>query len=151
MNNFKIKKTPYKSPVLKAGIYKPEIIYTQYDVYDEETKVIFFRFQELHKSYKLKINLRRGVSKLFKRKDIRKKSKTEDILGISFEEFKQYIESLFQEGMSWENYGEWHIDHKKPVSWANSEEELYELNHYTNLQPLWATENLSKKDRYESL
>ncbi len=53
--------------------------------------------------------------------------------------------------MSWENYGEWHIDHKKPVSWANSEEELYELNHYTNLQPLWATENLSKKDRYESL
>lgn len=51
MNNFKIKKTPYKSPVLKAGIYKPEIIYTQYDVYDEETKVIFFRFQELHKSY----------------------------------------------------------------------------------------------------
>ncbi len=51
MNHFKIKKTPYKSPVLKAGIYKPEIIYTQYDVYDEETKVIFFRFQELHKSY----------------------------------------------------------------------------------------------------
>ena len=102
--------------------------------------------------YKLKINLRRGLSRLFKRKDIRKKSKTEDILGISFEEFKQYIELLFQEGMSWENYGgEWHIDHKKPVSWANSEEELYELNHYTNLQPLWATENLSKKDRYESL
>jgi len=52
MNNFKIKKTPYKSPVLKDGIYtKHEIIYTQYDVYDEKTGTIFFRFQELHKSY----------------------------------------------------------------------------------------------------
>lgn len=100
--------------------------------------------------YKLRINLRRNISGLFARRDIRKKSKTEDILGISFEEFKIYIESLFTEGMSWDNYGEWHIDHKIPASWAQTEEELLKLNNYTNLQPLWASENLSKKDRYES-
>ena len=42
--------------------------------------------------------------------------------------------------MSWENYGEWHLDHKTPVSWAETEEQVYELNKYTNFQPLWATD-----------
>jgi len=77
-----------------------------------------------------------------------KKSKTNNILGCSFEEFKKYIESQFQEGMSWENQGEWHLDHKIPVSWAESEEKVYELNHYTNFQPLWAKDNLSKGNKW---
>ena len=46
--------------------------------------------------------------------------------------------------MSWDNYGEWHIDHIKPLALANTEKETYELCHYTNLQPLWAIENLQK-------
>jgi hypothetical protein len=46
--------------------------------------------------------------------------------------------------MSWENHGEWHIDHIVPLSSAITEEELRKLSHYTNLQPLWATDNLSK-------
>lgn len=98
--------------------------------------------------YKLKISIRKNISGLFKRKSIKKNSKTEEMIGLSYEEFKSYIESLFQEGMSWENYGEWHIDHIIPVSSANSEEELFKLNNYQNLQPLWAQENLSKGDRY---
>ena len=80
----------------------------------------------------------------------KKNSKTSNILGCSFEEFKSYIESQFNDNMSWENYGEWHLDHKTPVSWAETEEQVYELNKYTNFQPLWATDNLSKGNRYSN-
>ena len=67
-------------------------------------------------------------------------------LGCTIEEYKQYLESLFTPEMTWENYGfyGWHIDHIIPLSSAKNEEELYKLCHYTNLQPLWAKENLSK-------
>lgn len=50
--------------------------------------------------------------------------------------------------MNWENYGEWHLDHIIPISYAKTIEDIYKLNHYTNLQPLWASENLSKGNRY---
>ena len=62
------------------------------------------------------------------------------------EELKQHVESLFQEGMSWENYGEWHVDHRKPCSSFDlvEEDEQRKCFHYTNLQPMWAIENLSK-------
>jgi hypothetical protein len=49
--------------------------------------------------------------------------------------------------MNWDNHGEWHIDHKIPLSTAKNEEELYKLNHYTNLQPLWSTDNLKKSNK----
>jgi len=78
----------------------------------------------------------------------KKNSKTNNILGCSFEDFKSYIESQFNDDMSWDNYGEWHLDHKTPISWAETEEEIYELNHYTNFQPLWSFDNLSKGNRY---
>ncbi len=78
----------------------------------------------------------------------KKNSKTSNILGCSFEEFKSYIESQFNDNMTWENYGEWHLDHKTPVSWAETEEQVYELNKYTNFQPLWEFDNLSKGNRY---
>jgi len=55
-----------------------------------------------------------------------------------------HIEQQFKDGMSWENHGEWHIDHIFPVGLASDEEMVYKLNHYTNLQPLWAKENLQK-------
>ena len=66
------------------------------------------------------------------------------VCGITYEEFKAYIESKFENGMTWKNHGEWHLDHIIPVSQANSEEELIKLNHYSNFQPLWAYDNLSK-------
>jgi hypothetical protein len=50
--------------------------------------------------------------------------------------------------MTWENRSEWHLDHKIPISWAKSEEMVYKLNHYTNFQPLWAKDNISKGNKY---
>ncbi len=75
--------------------------------------------------------------------------KTESIVGISYNEFKIYMESKFVNGMSWENRGEWHIDHIIPLSSAKSEDELIALSHYTNLQPLWAMDNLKKGARVD--
>ena len=59
---------------------------------------------------------------------------------------KKHIESQFKDGMSWENHKHdgWHIDHIIPLSSAKNEENVYKLCHYTNLQPLWATENYKK-------
>ncbi len=73
-----------------------------------------------------------------------KNNRTEIIIGCSYVDFKIYLESKFQEGMSWDNYGDWHIDHIIPISWAKSEYQVYELNNYKNLQPLWKEDNLKK-------
>jgi len=75
--------------------------------------------------------------------------RTFDIIGLSKSEFRDYIESKFVEGMSWDNYGLWHIDHIKPLCSANDNNEIVELNHYTNLQPLWAEDNIKKNRKYD--
>jgi len=89
-------------------------------------------------------NLRSRICQFVKSKKIHKDNQTRNILGIDLEGFKKYLEIKFQPNMTWDNYGEWHIDHTIPLNSANSEEELYKLCHYTNLQPLWAKDNLSK-------
>lgn len=70
-------------------------------------------------------------------------------IGCSSKEAYDYISSKFKDGMSWENYGKWHIDHIKPLSSFNLEnrEEFLKAVNYTNLQPLWAKDNLSKGNR----
>lgn len=94
----------------------------------------------------LKCNIRNSLI----RNGYSKKTKTFKILGIEFEEFRLYIQSQFVEGMNWENYGKWHLDHKTPISWSKNEEEAIRLCHYTNYQPLWANENISKSNKYKS-
>lgn len=71
-------------------------------------------------------------------------------LGCSIEEFRTHIESKFKNGMSWSNYGKWHIDHIIPLSSFNLTErsELLKACHYTNLQPLWAEDNLRKGHKH---
>jgi hypothetical protein len=84
------------------------------------------------------------ISKGFRQNGYTKKSRTNEILGCSFEEFKLYLESKFEHWMTWENRGlyngelnyGWDIDHIIPLSSAEKEEDIIKLNHYTNLQPL---------------
>lgn len=88
--------------------------------------------------------MRTLISMSFKNKGIIKNNKTAKILGCEFNEFLNHIQSQFQPNMSWDNRSEWHIDHIVPLASAKSEEEILRLNHYTNLRPLWAIENLKK-------
>ena len=68
-----------------------------------------------------------------------------EYLGCTIEEFKTHIESLWLDGMTWENHGDWHIDHKIPLDYfVKNEDDPWKANHYSNLQPLWAEENLRK-------
>ncbi len=73
-----------------------------------------------------------------------KKSRTASILGCSFEQFHDHIQSQFTVGMTWDNRSLWHIDHVIPLAFACNEQELLMLNHYTNLRPIWAADNLAK-------
>lgn len=73
-----------------------------------------------------------------------------EALGYSRSEFKQHMESLFVEGMTWENYGEWQIDHVRPVTLFIKDGNLntLEIHALSNLQPLWAEENMAKGVKY---
>jgi hypothetical protein len=78
-----------------------------------------------------------------------KQSKTSELLGCEWESLKIWIENKFINGMSWENKNLWHIDHIVPLSSARDEISLINLCHYTNLQPLWIKDNLSKGKRID--
>jgi hypothetical protein len=106
--------------------------------------------------YRLERNIRSLIYMSIKRKGYSKNSKTFEILGCTYEEFKLHLESKFESWMTWDNYGlyngepnyGWDIDHKIPSSSSNDIKELYELNNYLNLQPLCSYVNrVVKKDK----
>lgn len=99
--------------------------------------------------YRMKIALRARIKNHLKVLGIRKWTKTNDILGCDYDTCKKHIESLFLEGMSWDNHSMhgWHVDHKIPLSLAKDQSQLIELCNYKNLQPLWAGDNLSKGNK----
>lgn len=105
------------------------------------------------KSYQ-KNKLRKLVSNAIK-KGLKNPANSKSIfskLGYSPEDLKNHIEKLFKDDMSWENYGEWHIDHIEPQSWLHFEsledENFLKCWNLNNLQPMWAKENISKQNRY---
>ena len=81
-----------------------------------------------------------------------KEFSSKEYIGCSIDEFKHHIESQFKEDMNWENHGKiWHIDHIIPLKYNNpSIEEVIERLHYTNTQPLYASENIAKGNRFTS-
>lgn len=88
--------------------------------------------------------LRNRLWYALKKKSWKKNTKFYEYIGCDLEFLKSHIESQFIPGMSWDNQGEWHIDHIIPLDSAQTEEELHKLCHYTNLQPMWAVENIKK-------
>lgn len=129
-----------------------ERISKQKKLYNQENKEKIAEWQKEYKNNRLNIdyifrfkeNIRTLIRKSFKKNNHSKKSKTVDILGCSMDFFKDYIQSKLKKGMTLENHGEWHLDHIIPLATAKTEEDVIRLNHYTNFQPLWAKDNLSK-------
>jgi hypothetical protein len=105
--------------------------------------------KEKNPLFKVELNIRGRMKQYLKQKNITQRNKTYDIVGIEINDLKKHIEKQFTKGMNWENYGVygWHIDHIIPLCSANNENELLKLFHYTNLQPLWAEDNLKKNGR----
>jgi hypothetical protein len=120
--------------------------------YRENNKDRINEYQRFYLSKRLKNDIifkishyyRSMIRKSFNRGGFNKKSKTFEILGCSFEEFKLHLEINFEDWMTWENRGlyngqsnyGWDIDHIIPISSSETEEDVIRLNHYTNLQPL---------------
>jgi hypothetical protein len=102
--------------------------------------------------YRLGVRTRTAVWQLLKERGIKKTNKTFELLGYTIEELINHLEKQFVNGMTWENYGEWHVDHIRPMSSFNftspEDPEFKECWRLENLQPLWWPDNLSKGPRY---
>lgn len=136
-----------------------EKILEKHKSYYQETRSKRLEYRQLNKAkirvyennryqttpqYRIAITLRARVRDALKRGH--KSARTEELLGITFPEFKRYLEGKFRLGMSWDNYGEWEIDHITPLSSfdLSTGEEQRKAFHYTNTQPLWMKENRLK-------
>lgn len=115
------------------------------------------KIREYSKKYKIRkrkepiFRIRKALYNRLRYSVVSKSGHTMDLLGCDINFFLQYLESKFQSGMSWENYGihGWHIDHIRPCASFNllNEDEQKACFHYTNLQPLWAEDNLKKSNK----
>jgi hypothetical protein len=99
--------------------------------------------------FRIKGNLRSRLNLAIKNN--KKHGKTKELIGCSIEYLKEYLSKMFQKRMSWKNYGKfgWHIDHIIPCSSfdLSDPEQQKKCFHYTNLQPLWEKDNISKSDK----
>lgn len=147
VKKYQKKRYEEKNEKIKESVKKYRII--------NRDKINLYRktCREKNNLYKIKSNYQTMISKVLKRNGYTKISKAHQILGCSFEEFKQYIEKQFEPWMNWENYGlyngelnyGWDIDHVIPQSQGKTEEEITKLNHYTNLKPLCSKINRDMK------
>lgn len=116
---------------------------------NEKRKNILNKKLKTDNLFLIKHRTRQAISDGFFRLKKYKKLKTNKILGADWNTIKKHIENQFTDNMSWDNFDQIHIDHKIPLAAASTEFEVIALNHYTNLQPLWAEDNLKKSDKYD--
>lgn len=123
-------------------------------VYDLERQKRYHRELPKEHPWRLKKVCRTRIYNAIKRSNAgastRKAKRTTQLIGCSMEYLREYLESKFQRGMTWENHGSgWHIDHIVPCAAFDftQPDQILQCFHYTNLQPLWAHENLSKSDK----
>jgi hypothetical protein len=126
------------------------LIYQQ--EYDKLNQSIINSKKKVKRSTNNLFRIKDNISSLLRNslKGFKNYSKSEDILNCSIDYFIEYISEKFTEGMSWENHGEWELDHIKPISLAKDINELYELNKYSNFQPLWKSDNRKKSNHYKT-
>ena len=100
--------------------------------------------RQTDKLYALRTNIRSRFKFELAKRGESKWIKVNGYLGCSWLELQEYLKSQFTDGMSWGNYGNWHVDHIIPLAIAENRDELIKLCHHTNLRPLWASDNISK-------
>jgi hypothetical protein len=138
-----------KSCLKSMGIYaknNPEKIKANKRKYNNTKKYTLKRYHS-DPLFKLAHTCRKRIRDIMRKKSFVRKGHLDQYLGCSVVELRDYLEKQFQPGMTWDNHGAWHIDHIKPLITAKTEVDMYGLCHYTNLQPLWAKDNLSKNDK----
>ena len=115
---------------------------------NEKTRLWYLNRRRTDPSFRLKSNTRTAVWTCLKERDVAKYRSTFVLLGYTLEELMTHLEKQFTEGMAWDNYGEWHVDHKIPMTSFNFEttddREFKLCWCLDNLQPLWGPDNLSK-------
>ncbi len=115
---------------------------------NEKTRLWYLNRRRTDPSFRLKCNTRTAVWTCLKERDVAKYRSTFELLGYSLKELMTHLEALFTEGMTWDNYGEWHVDHKIPMNSFNFEttddREFKLCWCLDNLQPLWGSDNLTK-------
>lgn len=97
-----------------------------------------------HEPYAIQMRVRCRFRNAMQRKGWSKESPMQSVVGCSWDELKDHLEGKFLPGMSWENRSLWEIDHIIPCATAKTEEEMKKLFHFSNLQPLWRSDNLKK-------
>lgn len=115
----------------------------------EKINAYIRRRKEMDKNFKLFSVLRDRIKKAIKNAYGEKAYSSKELLGVDIETVREHLESQFTEGMSWDNYGKWHIDHIRPCTSFDltDTKQQKECFHYTNLQPLWAEDNFRKRDK----
>jgi predicted nucleic acid-binding Zn ribbon protein len=129
----------------------PEYFKQYYEKYKSRSNELRRNRRKTDINFKLRGQIRSRIKGAIKDQWGVQSQKTIDLLGCSVEEAKQHIEKQFKEGMTWDNWSfkGWHIDHIKPCASFDltDPEQQKKCFHYTNLQPLWWWENLSKSDK----
>lgn len=100
--------------------------------------------RQVDKVFALRENMRARFKFELAKRGETKTSKENDYLGCTWLQLRDHLEAAFLQGMTWDNYGEWQVDHIVPLATAKNKEELLTLCHFSNLQPLWAFDNASK-------
>lgn len=125
-------------------IIPQEIIEKRKEKRREYVRAYYKIYYKKNISQKIALIFRQRLWRLLKGRKV--KFKMEELIGCSKKYLKKYIENKFKQNMTWNNHGKWHIDHIKPCVSFNLEydNELKKCFHYTNLQPLWAKDNIIK-------
>jgi hypothetical protein len=141
----RLKKYREKNPEKRKETCKKYVENNKHKV-NEYSKKWKRNTRKINPIYRIISNVRERTKDYLNYKTYNQNSHISDVIGCSPKFLIEHLEQKFKDGMSWDNYGfyGWHIDHVIPLSSAKTEEEVYKLCHYTNLQPLWAEDNLKK-------
>ena len=132
--------TPRRKEQRRRDRAKPE-----YKKYNREWKMKRYHSDPV---YRLKDIRSRQLHQFIKSVKGTKTGRTEELLGYTAEELKIHLELLFKDDMTWENQGEWHIDHRIPASYFTSIDQIRECFALSNLKPEWGSWNMSKGNRF---